>query len=72
LSQAGYCKQFRSGQIAVARIHDEVTVKRIRQRRHRVELEPENPSFKTIVVDTRRQPFAIEGVVVGVLRNGKL
>ena len=64
-------QQFRSGQIVVARIHDEVTVKRIRQRRHLVELEPENPAFETIVVDTRRQPLAIEGVVVGVLRNGK-
>jgi len=64
-------QQFRSGQIVVARIHDEVTVKRIRQRRHLVELEPENPAFETIVVDTRRQPLVIEGVVVGVLRNGK-
>ena len=65
-------QQFRAGQIVVARIHDEVTVKRIRQRRHLVELEPENPAFETIVIDTRRQPLAIEGVVVGVLRNGKL
>lgn len=63
---------FRSGQIVVARIQDEVTVKRIRQRRHLVELEPENPDFKTIVVDTRRQPFVIEGIAVGVIRAGKL
>jgi repressor LexA len=60
---------FRPGQIVVARLHDEVTVKRIRQRRHVVELIPENPAFETIVVDTRRQPLAIEGVAVGVLRN---
>ena len=65
-------QHFRPGQIVVARIHDEVTVKRIRQRRHLVELEPENPDFKTIVVDTRRQPFAIEGIAVGVIRSGKL
>lgn len=63
---------FRSGQIVVARVQDEVTVKRIRQRRHLVELEPENPDFKTIVVDTRRQPFVIEGIAVGVIRAGKL
>ena len=61
----------RSGQIVVARIHDEVTVKRIRQRRDRVELVPENPDFKTIVVNLRRQPLAIEGIAVGVIRNGK-
>jgi repressor LexA len=63
---------FRAGQIVVARIADEVTVKRIRQRRHLLELVPENPAFETIVVDTRRQPHLIEGVAVGVLRNGKL
>jgi len=65
-------EQFRSGQIVVARLFDEVTVKRIRQRRHLVELRPENPDFEIITVDTRRQPLAIEGVVVGVVRNGKL
>jgi repressor LexA len=65
-------QHFRSGQIVVARLHDEVTVKRIRQRRHLIELEPENPDFRTIVVDTRRQPFAVEGVAVGVIRAGKL
>jgi repressor LexA len=63
---------FRPGQIVVARLHDEVTVKRIRQKRHVVELMPENPDFETIVVDTRRQPLAIEGVAVGVLRNSAL
>ena len=67
-----HTRHFRSGQIVVARLHDEVTVKRIRQRRHLVELEPENPDFKTITVDTRRQPLAIEGIVVGIIRSGKL
>ncbi len=62
---------FRSGQIVVVRFHDEVTVKRVRQRRHLVELIPENPAFKTRVVDLRREPLAIEGVAVGVIRNGK-
>ncbi|MBM3357962.1 MAG: transcriptional repressor LexA [Betaproteobacteria bacterium] len=64
-------QHFRAGQIVVARLHDEVTVKRIRQRRHIVELTPENPDFRTLTVDLRRQPFAIEGVAVGVIRNGK-
>ena len=64
-------QEFRSGQIVVARIHDEVTVKRIRRQRHLVELIPENPAFKTITVDLRRDPLVIEGAAVGVIRNGK-
>lgn len=64
-------QHFRPGQIVVARLDDEVTVKRIRQRRHRVELAPENSDFKAIVVDLRRQALAIEGIAVGVIRNGK-
>ena len=64
-------QHFQPGQIVVARLDDEVTVKRIRQRRHRVELAPENPDFKTIVVDLRRQALAVEGIAVGVIRNGK-
>ena len=62
---------FRSGQIVVARLHDEVTVKRIRQRRHLVDLAPENSDFATLVVDTRRQTLVIEGIAVGVIRSGK-
>jgi repressor LexA len=62
---------FRSGQIVVARLHDEVTVKRIRQHRHVVELCPENPDFETIVVDLRREPLAIEGIAVGVIRDSQ-
>ena len=62
----------RSGQIVVARLHDEVTVKRLRRRGATVELLPENPDFKPIVVDTRAALFAIEGVAVGVIRNRAL
>jgi repressor LexA len=62
----------RSGQIVVARLHDEVTVKRLRRRGASVELLPENPEFKPIVVDTREELFAIEGVAVGVIRNRAL
>ncbi|HET9664173.1 MAG TPA: transcriptional repressor LexA [Burkholderiales bacterium] len=63
--------EFRSGQIVVARLGDEVTVKRIHRQRHLVELAPENPEFSAIIVDTRREPLAIEGIAVGVLRNGR-
>ena len=61
----------RSGQVVVARLHDEVTVKRLRRRGAMVELLPENAEFEPIVVDTRREPFAIEGIGVGVIRSGR-
>lgn len=61
----------RSGQIVVARLHDEVTVKRIRKQRDRVELIAENPDFKTRVVDLKREALAIEGIAVGVIRTGR-
>ena len=63
--------QFRSGQIVVARLHDEVTVKRIRKTREKVELIPENPAFATRIVDLKREALVIEGVAVGVIRNGR-
>lgn len=59
----------RDGQVVVARLGDEVTVKRFRQRGHRVSLLPENPDFAPINVDLRREPLAIEGRVVGVIRR---
>jgi repressor LexA len=61
----------RSGQIVVARLAEEVTVKRWRRRGHLVQLEAENPEFKPIEVDLRSEPLVIEGVAVGVIRNGK-
>ncbi len=61
----------RTGQVVVARLADEVTVKRFRRRGHAVQLVPENPDFETIEVDLRSEPLAIEGVAVGVIRNGK-
>jgi repressor LexA len=61
----------RSGQMVVARIGDEVTVKRLRKRGHLVQLLAENPDFETIEVDLRRDSFAVEGIAVGVVRNGK-
>ena len=62
---------FRSGQIVVARLHDEVTVKRIHRNRNIVELLPENPDFQPIIVDLKRESLEIEGIAVGVIRNGK-
>jgi repressor LexA len=62
----------RSGQIVVARVEDEVTVKRLRRKGNRVELLPENPDFAPIVIDLRETPLAIEGLAVGLIRNGRL
>lgn len=57
-----------NGQIVVARLDDEVTVKRFRRRGHRVQLIPENVDFEPIEVDLRREPLVIEGLGVGVVR----
>src|SRR3954468_2071654 len=61
----------RSGQIVVARLGDEVTVKRLRRRGHAITLEAETPEFAPIEVDLRRDALVIEGIAVGVIRNGK-
>lgn len=58
-----------SGQIIVARLGDEVTVKRFRRRGNKVRLMPENPDFDPIEVDLRDEEFTIEGLAVGVIRN---
>jgi len=62
--------EVRSRQIIVARIDDEVTVKRYRQNGSLVELLPENDEFETIHIDLAKQAMVIEGVVVGVIRDG--
>ena len=62
--------EVRSRQIVVARLDDEVTVKRYRQTGSIVELMPENDDFDTIHVDLTEQLMVIEGVVVGVIRDG--
>ena len=64
-------QEARNGQIVVARVGDEVTVKRLRRRGHVVELLPENPDYSPIVVDARSGEFALEGIGVGLLRTGK-
>lgn len=58
----------RNGQIVVARLGDEVTVKRFRRRGFLVQLIPENIDFSPIEVDLRRQELTIEGLGVGVIR----
>ena len=60
-----------NGEIVVARIEDEVTVKRFKRRGNLVRLLPENETFEPIVVDLRRQTLTIEGIGVGVIRNRK-
>ncbi|MBU6421525.1 MAG: transcriptional repressor LexA [Gammaproteobacteria bacterium] len=62
--------EVRSGQIVVARLGDEVTVKRYRLRGSQVWLEPANPDFQPILVEGGASGLVLEGVVVGVIRNG--
>ena len=61
-------KDVRNGQIVVARLGDEVTVKRLRKSPGQIELLPENPDYQTIVVHPD-DPFDIEGLAVGLIRN---
>jgi repressor LexA len=63
--------EVRNRQIVVARLENEVTVKRYKQEGPLVWLLPENPDFEPIRVNTREEPIIIEGVVVGVLRRGR-
>ncbi|MEM9623631.1 MAG: transcriptional repressor LexA [Pseudomonadota bacterium] len=64
-------QQATNGQIVVARIEDEVTVKRFQRtrRRNQILLLPENPDYSPIEVDLATQAFAIEGLSVGVIRQ---
>jgi len=64
--------QIRNGQIVVARLHDEVTVKRFKHQGHEIHLLPENPAFKPIVVQDSDPEFAIEGLGIGIIRNPKV
>ena len=64
-------KEAKNGQIIVARIGEEVTVKRFRRNKEVIELHPENPDFQTIIVEPG-EPFEIEGLAVGLIRNTML
>ena len=61
--------EIRNGQIVVARIEDEVTVKRFEKKNDFVYLYPENEDFQVIKVDCSTENFYIEGVAVGILRD---
>ncbi len=65
------CHEARNGQIIVARLGDDVTVKRLRRTAQGIELLPENPDYQTIVVEPG-EPFEIEGLAVGLIRNTML
>jgi|WetSurMetagenome_2_1015567.scaffolds.fasta_scaffold62813_3 repressor LexA len=58
-----------NGEIVVALLGNEATVKRFHQHGDQIVLEPENPEFEPIVVGPNRQDFQLIGVVVGLLRN---
>ena len=62
-------REARNGQIVVARIGDEVTVKRFQRTRQGIELLPENPDFQPIVVTPDQTDFELEGLAVGLIRN---
>jgi repressor LexA len=64
-------KEAKNGQIVVARLGDEVTVKRFKRVRGHIELLPENPDFEPIIV-TGEEPFELEGLAVGLIRNTML
>lgn len=61
--------QAKNGQIVIARVGEDVTVKRFKIRGNKAELIPANPDYQTMYFDLTRQPLAIEGIAVGVIRN---
>ncbi len=65
-------KEAKNGQIVVARLGDEVTVKRFKRTRSGIELIPENPDFQTIVVNPDETQFELEGLAVGLIRNNMM
>jgi repressor LexA len=59
----------KNGQIVVARVGDDVTVKRLKVRGHKAELIPSNPAYPVLQLDLHHDKLEIEGVAVGVIRN---
>lgn len=59
----------KNGQLVIARLGDDVTVKRYKVRGHKAELQPANPDYQVIHIDLTREKLHIEGVAVGVIRN---
>ena len=64
-------REARNGQIVVARLGDDVTVTRFHRHKDQIELHAENPDYPTIVVQPG-EPFEIEGLAVGLIRNSML
>ncbi len=62
--------QVHNGQIVIARIGDEATVKYYRRLDHRVRLEPANSAYEPIEIDLRTQELTVEGLAVGIIRTG--
>lgn len=63
------CSTAENGQIIVARLENEVTVKRLNRQEHMVYLEAENPDFQAIEVNLKEESLDIEGIAVGVIRH---
>ena len=61
-------KEAKNGQIVVARLGDEVTVKRFKRNKNVIELHPENPDYQAIIIEPG-ESFEIEGLAVGLIRN---
>ena len=59
----------RNGQIIVARLGDDVTVKRYKKTGNHIELIPENPDYSTIKINDQDEDFYLEGLAVGLMRN---
>lgn len=59
----------RNGEIVVARVGDEVTIKRLEQNKHQILLHAENSDYQPIEVDLREESFSIEGLYVGAIRR---
>ena len=62
-------KVAKNGQVVVARVDDEVTVKRLEKKGNLIYLHPENDELESIVVDPRFEYIEIEGIAVGVIRS---
>jgi repressor LexA len=65
-------KDAKNGQIVVARLGDDVTVKRLRRTSKGIELIPENPDFQPLLVPLDAADFELEGIAVGLIRNTML
>ena len=65
-------KEAKNGQIVVARLGDDVTIKRFRRTKDHIELIAENPDYQTLIVHPDEPGFELEGLAVGLIRNTML